>query len=528
MKKSMSLILCLLMALTVITGCESENKKATIVPEFTGHDVSEVYDWCAEIDEKYACEVSYVMGNGVERDKVMEQSVKGGSRLESDISFSISNGESPEIAVLYVIDTTEKSDVEAWKEENGLTNLSYVEEVSDTVKKNFVIRIEPETGITKDTPVTVYISSGKEEKKPDPEPENTEIEIEFGDYIGLTVEEFEAKAKALGLKPNHNKDRDRFDANVKIGNISWHGSGTYVKDEVFNYGVCINEIVVTAGAYVAKTEDWFISNAKKLTLVPTHIKGRDAYSSWIDKGDIVTHGSGVYVQGEEFKYGLSLGPAKVKAGYEGASEEVFLNYLASMGLVGKKGTVHSDTIKAGRIVNYNTGNYSTGDKVAYGVSVGPEIKVNVPDFRGDSEDAFLKYLKNNNLKAGKRATEESSNIKKGYIIRNDTGTKTEGTKINYVVSSGPAVAKAKLDSIDDIKTMFSDTELGFLSAYNRVDTYLSNLGFTNYEIIPSSSKKSKEGQIMSVTVDGEKHSKAKSYKVNAKIVVKICAEYTGS
>ena len=106
--------------------------------------------------------------------------------------------------------------------------------------------------------------------------------------------------------------------------------------------------------------------------------------------------------------------------------------------------------------------------------------------------------------------------------------KTEGTKINYTVSSGPAIPKAKLDSIDDIKKMFSDTELGFLGAYNRVETYLTNLGFTNFDIVPGSSKKSKEGQIMSVTVDGDKHSKAKSYKIDAKIVVKICAEYTGS
>ena len=31
----------------------------TVVPDFIGKDVSEVYTWCGELDDTHACEVSY-------------------------------------------------------------------------------------------------------------------------------------------------------------------------------------------------------------------------------------------------------------------------------------------------------------------------------------------------------------------------------------------------------------------------------------------------------------------------------------
>ena len=522
--KKWIIILCVLMSSLSLCACSSSSKKATIVPEFTDHDVSEVYEWCAEIDEQYACEVSYINGEGVERDKVMEQSVKGGSRLESDISFKISNGEYAEITVLHITEKTDISDVEAWKESSGLKNVSYVEENSDTVAKNHVIRIEPSSGIHKDTPVTVYISKGKEEK---PVPENTDIEVVFGDYIGITVEEFEKKAKELGLKPNHNTARDKFSTEVKFGNIVWHGSGTYVKDEVFNYGICINEINVSAGQYVDISEESFIAAAKKLTLKPTHITGRDAYSTSIEKGNIVTHGWGVYVQDEEFKYGLSLGPAKVKSGYEGASEEVLLNYFASMGLKGSKTTKVSETVAAGRIISYNTGNYSSGDSVSYVLSAGPEPRVEVPEFAGKTESELLDFLKKNGLNAGNR-TVQSHLSPVGTVISNDSGTKKKGDSVNYIVSSGPNIPKAKLDSFADIKAMLSDTELGFLSACNRVETYLNAKGFGAYEIIPAYSETEPDGTILMVMVGDETLSKAKEYPIYTPITVTISAELVGS
>ncbi len=519
MKKICSLLAILLLVCSM-SAC---SQKATIVPDFTGHDVSEVYDWCAELDRSYACEVSYIDGNGVEKDLVMEQSVKGGSRLESDIVFHISNGVYPEINVLHVNKDTNRSDVEEWKNESGLESVEFIEENSDTVPKNCVIRIEPTTGIHKDTPVKAYISIGPKEA---PIPEDKEIVITFGDYIGLTVAQFEEKAKQLGLKPNHNTSRDRFSADVEFGNIAWHGSGTYVKDEVFNYGICINEINVSANQFYGYTENDFISAAKKLTLVPVHLSERDSYSTRIDKGDIVTHGYGTYVKGEDFKYGLALGPAKVKGGYEGASEEVFINYLSSLTLKGKRSVQSSETVKEGRIISYNTGNYSTGDSVSYVVSAGPDPSVQVRNFAGESEETFLTFLKNNGLKAGIRSV-QSSMTPAGMIISNDSGTKKKGDTINYVVSSGPVIPTAHLDSLEYLRNLLTDPDGGFAEARDRADIYLRSSGFIDFEITSEFSALYHPGTILYVKVDGNYHYDAADYPVYTPIVIGISSMLMG-
>lgn len=516
----MKKISCTLLALLLVSCLGACSKKATIVPDFTGKNVREVYEWCAEIDLNYACEVSYINGDGVEQDLVMEQSVKGGSRLESDISFKISNGIYPEINVLHITEDTNISDVEIWKQESGLQTVNYVEENSDTVARNHIIRIEPVSGIHKDTPVTVYISKGPKET---PVPENKEIVVTFGDYIGLTVEEFEAKARQLGLTPNHNKSRDKFSAEIDFGKIVWHGSGTYVKDEVFNYGICINEINVSANQYYGWAEKDFKAAAEKLTLVPLHLTERDAYSTEIDKGDVVTHGYGTYVKGEDFKYGLALGPAKVKSGYEGASEEVFLNYLSSLTLKGKRSVQTSDKVAEGRIISYNTGSYSTGNSVSYIVSAGPQLTVKVKDFAGESEETFLNFLKKNGLKPGIRSV-QSSMVSAGIIISNDSGEKKKGDTINYVVSSGPVIPTAHLDSLENIQKMFTDPDGGFNGAKEKAQIYLMSSGFIDYEITSEFSMIYHPGTILYVKVDGEYHFDAADYPIYTPIVIGIASQ----
>ena len=59
-----------------------------------------------------------------------------------------------------------------------------------------------------------------------------------------------------------------------------------------------------------------------------------------------------------FKYGLSIGPAIVRQGYEGGRESAFNEYLESLTLKGDRKTTYSDTVTAGRIVSYNYGKYS--------------------------------------------------------------------------------------------------------------------------------------------------------------------------
>ena len=525
MKKTLILLMGILM---MLCGCgEKGSSSSVVVKEFVGHNVEELYEWCGTIGEEYSCEISFEDNSEYEKDIVFEQSVKAGKKLKEDIFFKVSNGQPQEIAVPYITPELTQSDIEVWKEASGIKNLTFVYEANDEVAKNHVIRMEPDIHVTKDTPITVYISSGPAEPEKPEEPEETTIEITFGDYIGITVEEFEKKAKELGLKPNHQTSRDKYDPDVKFGNIAWHGSGIYEKDEVFNYGVCINEIVVKPGEYVGKTEKEFIKIAKDLHLTPTHLSNRDAYSAKVEKGDVVTHGNGTYVENEAFNYGLSYGPAVVRQGYEGSSEDVFVDYLDMLTLKPTRMTGHSDTVPAGKIISYNYGKYSTGDYVGYIVSLGKkQSTVNVPDFSGRDENELLKFLSNNGILVGKR-TEQESLIPKGKIVSNDTGKKKAGDKVSYCVSSGPATKETAsieaFDTVYDHVTHQGDYEH---AAYD-MHRYLFGRGFMNYDIVPVVYLGGNPGVLLSITIDGEPLG---DYPVNvpldAYIVCRITSDYS--
>ncbi|MBR2577907.1 MAG: PASTA domain-containing protein [Erysipelotrichaceae bacterium] len=485
-----------------------------VVPDFIGKNVTEVYKWCATLDDMDACVISFEDTDEYEKDIVFEQSLPAGVKIKKNtIAIKVATGEGKEIILPFIDADTQRSDIEAWALTFGIQQVTYIEETSDTVAKNHVIRIEPDRNIRKDTPITVYISTGKKEVAP------TDVTVKFGDYLNLTVEEFEAKAKELGLKPNHNEKRDQYDPHIEFGKIVWHGSGVYVPGETFNYGICVNELVIEAGKYVGKSEEDFIKIAKELALEPTHLSERDHFSTKVDKGNVVTHGSGVYVKNEKFNYGLSLGPAKIEPGYEGASEEVFLSYLEKFELKPNKQTATSDTVAKGRVISYNAGNYSSGDKVTYVVSLGPEAKIEVPDFSGKNEQELLDFISDKGLKVGIRSV-QSSTIPDGKIISNDSGSKKKGDTINYVVSSGPFIPKARMDKFEYIFEMVSSDD-SYEEAEEKMTLYLDQKGFTNYEIVPVFASSMRPGQLLMITVDGNIHAQAKDYPTYSQIEVQI-------
>ena len=531
MKRLTIILAAWLVVLSIVVGVMMFNyvikPRSTVVPDFIGKHVGEVYDWCAGLDDDHSCEVTYENAAGYEKDIVFEQSIPGGNKMKvSVVHFKVATGEGDKIILPFVGPETNKSDIEAWALTFGIKNITYIEEVSDTVEKNHVIRIEPDKDVTRETPLKVYISIGKEERQDKKEEEKkeeevipSEIEVKYGDYIGWSVEEFEKKAQALHLKPNHNSSRDQYDPHIAFGNIVWHGSGVYVPDETFNYGICINELVISAGKYVGLSEEEFIKVARDFSLVPTHLANRDSFSTSIDNGHVVTHGSGVYVKDEAFNYGLSLGPAKVEGGYEGTSEDVFLSYLSRFGLTGNRKTSTSETVPAGRIISYHTGKYSSGDSVTYTVSTGPEPRVNVPDFSGRAESELLNFLANNGLRAGVRSVQDSM-IPEGCIVSNDAGTKQKGDSINYIVSSGPYIPTVNMEKFEYLHDMIS-SEDSYEEAAQKADLYLSEKGFTNYEIKSVFLPSVKPGQLLQVIVDGEIHSSAKEYPTYAQIEVQI-------
>ncbi|MBQ5552455.1 MAG: hypothetical protein IIU37_02585, partial [Erysipelotrichaceae bacterium] len=433
--------------------------KDVVVPDFLGKNKSEVFDWCGQLDPKYSCEIVYEKSHSVQKDLVFQQSINAGSPLKDKITITISS-ELEQPLMLPQLYNTGKEDIEKWQKENGVENVTIVYENSDTINKDAIIRIEPSENIFKDTPVTVYISSGRANASDD------KIEVKSGEYTNLTVSAFESQVKALGLKPNHNTAKDDYSTSVTKGNIVWHGSGTYENGETINYGICLDQkkdasvstdITVTKGQYVGKTESDFKKIATDLGLKPVHLTERDAYSDDVAKGSIVTHGNGTYEKGEDFNYGLSLG----KKDGSSASSEVYVEYGTYLNIseadFKKKASdlkliathkeskdAYSDTVAKGYIVWHGSGTYKTNDSsdpFNYGLSLGPstsEITVTSGQYVGKTESEFKTIATNLGLKANHLSSRDaySDTIAKGSIVTHGYGTYEKNEDFNYGLSLG--------------------------------------------------------------------------------------------
>lgn len=446
---------------------------------------------------------------------------------------------------------------------------------------------------------------------------NTDIVVEYGKYLGLEEDDFISKTKTLGLSPYHNTDRDAYSEDVAKGNIVWHGSGTYVKDERINYGLSLgkkdssstNEIYIKQNEFLGLSLSDFESKVKALGLTPVHETSWDVYSDIVDKGKIIRHGYTAYIKGENIRYGLSLGKkddsssdeiyikqnefqslslsefeSKIKAlglnpvhepswdtysysvekgkivrhGYTSYIKGENMRYGLSLGKEGSNPTsfyvskdtysnltvsdfeskikalglvpyhesswdAYSDSIAEGKIVRHGYGDYTKGENMRYGLSLGKASgqTITVNSFAGKTAADLESFLASNGLK-GNRTEQYSSSVEAGKIISNDTGSKKKGDTINYVVSKGTEpISESYLASLADIKSKCLATG-DYESAASKVRTFLSNGGFTNYEVVFSTSRDAGVGTIMSVTVNGNNHVSGAKYPVNAKIVVTVC------
>ena len=354
------------------------------------------------------------------------------------------------------------------------------------------------------------------------------ITVKFGEYVGKTEDEFKKIGTDLGLKPTHKESKDDYSDTVAKGKIVWHGSGEYVKDEVFNYGLSLgpagDKILVESGKYVGKTEDEFKKIGTDLGLKPTHNTKRDDYSDTIAKGSIVWHGSGSYVKDEVFNYGLSLGkaPKVTVSSYAGKSYEEFKAYVEGLGLAtGTRTEKYSDSVAKGIIISNDTGEMSLGSKVNYTISLGKDTRVTVGSYAGKDESELTTFLSNNGL-VGSKSTQYSDSVAEGKIISNTTGTFAAGETVNYVVSSG--VQTFTLNALSDIRELTKATG-DYDSCVSKLTTYLDNCGFTNYTITGDKSPDVGEGVLLSIKVDGSNHVSRASYGKNATIVCVVCTGY---
>lgn len=389
--------------------------------------------------------------------------------------------------------------------------------------------------------------------------ETDDLEITKTEYLGLTEDQFKSKANDLGLKANHQTSRDAYSDTIAKGSIVWHGSGSYVKGETFNYGLSLGKkdsnpktVTISEMKYVGLTEDEFKSKANELGLKPNHKTSLDDYSNTITKGSIVWHGTGTYDvndPSDTFNYGLSLGSKSSgrvesitieKGKYVGLTVSQFEAKMKELGFLSIEKTSayedYSNVVPAGNVIWHGSGTYTASEtSIRYSISKGsktPESIDNDPTqekvtvasnaYVGKTVNEFITFCTNNGLvaKYSSNYDDFSSSVTSGNIIKHDSGSISKGSTVYYGLSKG--VKTASLLSTTEINNVWVGSPVSVATTKNILSTKLQEKGFTNVTYSEVKSVNDSVGVVLSVKVNGNEHTSAQTYPVNAAIVITIC------
>lgn len=449
MKNKVNIILIILLAL-LLGGLGFFSYKLlfkeekTLVPDFSESTVSEINTWCKSL-ETNPCTFENEYSDVVEKDHLIYQSISPDAELSDSITFIISLGKQLNIAAPEIKEGTTIEEIEAWVKENRLTNVTYTAQESDTVERNRIISISPAVVNSLDAQVTVIYSSGKKGST-----EN--IDVEYGSMLNISEADFKEKTKKLGLTPTYDADRDDYSDTIKKGNIVWHGSGSYVKDEIIHYGISKgvdeNSIKVEKYDYVGLTLEEFKTAVGKLGtkgLTANHNESMDAYSSSVTKGNVVEHGSGSYAEQEKISYGLSLGPKDGEIIISGGTyvDETFDSFKTAVEALNLKPLhkeswdVEDNTKTAGKIAKHGSGSYEKDENISYGVYVNTakasDYEIKKDKYAGKTYEEFENAVKVLGLTPVHRSEwDVKDNSKKNNTIsRNGEGTYVKGENISY-------------------------------------------------------------------------------------------------
>ena len=263
---------------------------------------------------------------------------------------------------------------------------------------------------------------------------------------------------------------------VKEGNIQgkynegwWTIDSSRLGMEVYGYIYLVNDegktveaIVVTLESGRHDTLDEFKAYLDELGLELG--EGEEVYDNDIPAGKIVSYRSGEVEKGSLINYKISLGPEPVKVteideSYVGKSADEFVAYLKENGLeAGVVTTVEGD--EDGIVASIKTGTYSETEKVDFSVTkkkaeeTPTDVETATEDTdptadllkntKGMSEDKFLEYLKENDLKAADPELVETED--QVLISTIDKAKLGEDGKVHYVVY----ILKSVDDNIEEV------------------------------------------------------------------------------
>lgn len=357
---------------------------------------------------------------------------------------------------ILVPDFSNKSELEVneWCSSFESNPCTITTDYSDSIDKDYVIYQSISANEEMSNSITFIISLGKK------------IEINIPQISETTTrEDIENWAKENNLV-NVNYIQEASE-NIEMGIvIRIEPSIIQTLDTVINVYISSGSdnksqsLVVKKNAYIDLSVSEFETKVKALGLKPVYASSKDDYSSTIEKGKIVWHGSGDYVTGEDIRYGLSKGKDEnsinvVKGTMVGLTLDEFNEKISKLGTVGLKAKhneeydAYSSTIEKDLIVWHGSGNYEDGEDISYGICLGEYkdkiivtygtfINSNVEDF-----ESAVSQIGSSGLKPNHNTSKDSYSdvVDLGKIVWHGAGNYEDGETINYGLSLGKEGSK---------------------------------------------------------------------------------------
>ena len=438
---SISIVLFIIVAILAYVFLIASPSKQYQVIDLRNKSITEVETWITENEipeELY--QLSYEFDEDIEKDHVVSQNLKVQEYIteETPLKLVISNGPDPqkEIELIDFNGKTEE-EIKQWFDENKFTDVTFEYVVSEEIEEGKFVKINIEGNKAKRNDlIMISISAGKDALG---------LEITMPDFSSYTKANIQAWAKENLMNLTFQEEASTTIAQGKvISQTPKAGEKTKTGEKVTVVLSIGNGISVTNQVGKSSTDavNWAKENNLKYTL--------KEYYSAKTKGTVIEQSpkSGTLKEGSTVNFNVSVGYVPIN-NYTDRDRQDFITYINGINsLYNGSAKINisftekdSDKV-AGTIlaISINGKNITGTEMVPPGtnivVTVSKGKSINVTSYSGKSESEFKTYLSNNGLSAGSRSEQYHDSIASGSIISNDTGTKAQGSSINYVVSIG--------------------------------------------------------------------------------------------
>ena len=432
-----------LLALTLFLGFFGlqgfSRASGTELIDFTGMKKAEAEAWRTErklAENQFV--YSYVYDEEAAEDIILSQDRKKGTVLGKDetVVFTVSGGKDPQKEMeLPDFTSMNRSEIEAWAEENGFLNLYIAFQTDESVPRDGFLASDPVSGtaVRRNQKIVVTVSSGTREEQ------QSVSSITVPDFSSYSQTNIQAWGSTNRISVNIQKqasdtvEKDRLiSQSPKAGTALSPGESVTVTLSLGKAAA----VQSFAGKTKAEAEQWVLSNNLRGIFL-------DVYHGTAKSGSIVSQdpSSGVIPQGGTICFEVSAGPILL-SDYTGRTKSEFEAYILDLNTRNQKSANLSVSVqereseeeKGILLSQSQIGETAPGSTVAITVSAGKMVQA--VNKAGMEESDFRDYLTSLGLKPGNISYGFHDSISQGKIIRNDTGLFSKGSSISYTVSRG--------------------------------------------------------------------------------------------